>query len=241
MGRLAQAVLLWPLLATGGGVLGCSEYQVRTPPLEAPEDPPEASGSEDGEPPEWGSCTPGWSGSYFNLTEGHADVVAWGSEGGWPTPADTGSGGGADTSGDTGGTPEEAALPAPGELDWFGEDREAFSRHDAHLEPGSGWFPVDEDLAGDPEHFAVRWRAWIRPEDSGSHELVVASTGPLWVSVSGVVLHATRGTPALTPEVIALDLSAGQKPITVHFAHLGGESGLRLRSLSDRVDICPPE
>lgn len=232
MDRLRPPALLLAGLLWGA----CSEYQVRTPPLEAPEDPPEQAGSEAGEPPEWGSCTPGWSGRYFNLTEAHPDVLAWGSEEGWPAPqpGDTGA------TSDTGDT-SDTVLPAPAELDWFADSRQAFDRHDAHLEPGSGWFPVDEDLAGDPEHFAVRWRAWIRPEDAGSHELVVASTGPLWVEVSGEVRHASAGTADLAPEVIALDLSAGQKPITVSFAHLGGESGLRLRSLSERVDICPPE
>ncbi len=210
-------------LLVGIGFFGaCSEYQVHKPDKEPPDDPPESTVGEEGSPPDWTSCTEGWTGTYFNLPADHPDVVAWGVE-------DTGA---PDTGGGDTGAPE---------VDWFEDGYRSFQRHDAHLEPGIGWFPVDEDLAGDPEFFAVQWRAWVRPEDNGSHDFVVGSTGPLEIEVNGEVVFRTDGTPGLESEVVALELAAGQKPITVRYAHLGGDSGLRFRSLSDDVDVCPPE
>ena len=216
-------------------LVACSEYQVRTPTVETQEEDIVETVGEAGEPPDWSSCGEGWMGRYFNLPADHPDVLA-------QTREDADLDGGIGSSGDSADTGAGPwTLPgSPESTDWFDDQFQAFDRFDPHLEPGSGWFPVDEDLAGDPDFFAVRWRAWIRPEDRGTYDLVVGSTGPLWVEVNGELLVSRPGTEALEPEVISLELDAGQKPITVTYAHLGGESGLRFRSLSDKVDVCPP-
>jgi len=135
---------------------------------------------------------------------------------------------------------EDAEVGDPLTQDWW--DAPAFARFDPNLEFGSGWWPVDEGLAGDPAYFAAEWTAWLRVWEDGEHPFVVGAKDDLWVWVNGELVVELPGPQDYAPQEITLPLEVGQYPLRVRFAQRSSEgSGLRFRPLSEDLSICLPE
>lgn len=58
----------------GLGLAGCSEFVIEEGDPVPPAVPPGISQGPGGVPPDWASCTSGYAGRYFNLTDDHPDV-----------------------------------------------------------------------------------------------------------------------------------------------------------------------
>jgi hypothetical protein len=194
---------------------GCNEYVVKQQPDPPVAEPPGAADpSDQGEAPDWNDCDEGYLGNYYNLTVDHPDVE-----------------------------PDGAVLPVddPAVFDWWDEDRLAFERFDPSLDMGNEWWPVDDGLTEDPAYFAARWTAWIRVNATGTHDLVLGATSDVYVLVDGDVVASVQASGAFEPLVVPVELTAGQFPLEVRFAHRMGRSGMRMRFASEDVVVCYPE
>ncbi|MBX2802059.1 MAG: hypothetical protein KTR31_30540 [Myxococcales bacterium] len=182
------------------------------------DDPPlpaQPPGDEDeGNPPDWQNCFQGWRGVYSNLTIDHPHVT--------PRPAD------------------EPPSTDPTQLDWW--DREAFEKFDPTLDFGGNWWPVDEGLEGDPAYFGVYWHAWIRAWSNTTLEFSLGSSDDAWVIVDGEAIADNPGIQDFERQTYSVQLSDGQYPIEVYYAHRASEeSGFSFRVVSGDVSICYPD
>lgn len=195
-------------------VWGCTEQTIRAQDEVPVAQPPGEEGDDFGSPPEWADCTEGYAGRYYNLPATHADVE-----------------------------PAEDVRPADtyDGLDWWDESRLAFARFDPSLDHGSNWWPVDEGLTDDPAYFTARWVAWIRVWDDGVASFTAAGADDLWIDINNSTVIAMPGVKDFEPETFEVELTSGQYPLEVWFAHRSGESGMRFRPLSDTVTICYPD
>ena len=194
--------------------MACTEYGLRDPPPVPPAEPPGRDEDDLGGPPDWANCFEGFHGEYSNLSIDHPDVR------------------------------RRSRLDAstdPTQLDWWSEP--SFQRFDPTLDMGTGWWPVDDGLEGDPLHFAVRWRAWLRAWSNTTLTVTVGSSDDSWVYLEGQEVIARPGLQPFDPETYTIDLSGGQYPLEVLYAQrdTDGDSGFRFRVLSGDVSLCYPE
>lgn len=205
-----------PALCTLVALLGCSEYVIDDPVLPPTADPPGVDPDADfGQPPDWQSCETGWYGQYFNLTADDPVVEP---------PAD------------------EEPETDPTQLDWWTADRLAWRDWDGTLDIGTNWWPVDQGLEGDPAYFTVRWTAWIRAWSSTRLSFTLGSADDAWVILNDTVVGALPGVHDFAPETVEVNVSPGQYPLDVRYAHRGSDvSGFRFRVLEGDVTICYPD
>lgn len=136
-------------------LFACSEFVIREAPPVPPADPPaDDPDADEGDPPDWSTCTEGWFGQYYNLEADDPAVE-----------------------------PEDAPTDMNA-LDVWTDDRVAFRRFDASLDLGSNWWPVDEGLELDPDYFAGRWNAWGRVTDGGAVTVVLGADTVAWLRVN---------------------------------------------------------
>jgi hypothetical protein len=127
----------------------------------------------------------------------------------------------------------------PREVDWW--DEVDFERYDPSLDFGATWWPIDEGLEGDPEHYVVRWRGWIRAYSATDLQLVLGVVGDAWILLDQEVRHVVAAQAVFEPETVTLSVPSGQIPIDVRYAHRGGDSGFRLRVTGGDLIWCYPE
>ncbi len=202
----------WALLAALSAS-ACNEYSLVTPPPVPPAEPPGKEEDDLGNPPDWQNCFEGFHGEYFNLGIDD-DYIN-------PRPA------------------EPLAPTDPAELAFWQES--SYQQFDASLDMGSNWWPVDEGLEGDPAYFAVRWRGWIRAWSGTDLQLTFGAAGDAWVFIDDELVIDRAGLSPFDPEDLSVNLSAGQYPIEVLYAHRKGPSGFRFRVTGGDVTICYPE
>jgi len=189
--------------------VGCTEYQVRAPPVVPPAQPP-GSDDELGDPPDWSTCQAGWHGQYTNLTPEDPAV-----------------------------TPPRDELPElePFALDWW--DDPSFEQFDPGLDFGENWWPVDEGLASDPEYFSVHWHGWLRALSTTEVSLLLGSADDSWVVLNGVVLASQPGIHLFKPEPVTITIETGQYPMEVFYSSRATDpSGFQLRILSGDIVQC---
>lgn len=167
-----------------------------------------------GSPPDWQDCFEGWRGMYTNLTV-YDDFVD-------PGPLD-----------------DPAPITPDGFEYWANPQYEKF---EPTLDFGQNWWPIDEDLEGDPKFFAVYWHAWLRAWSSTDVEISLASQDDAWIYLNGAPLVENPGIHDYVRQSYTTHVDAGQYPIEVWFAHRGSEnSGLSLRVVSGDVSVCYPD
>lgn len=139
--------------------------------------------------------------------------------------------------------PDVAALaPDPDAVDWFDDDRIAFSRYDPSLEFGSNWWPVDAGIDGDPEQFAVQWTAWLRVRSNTRVDVLLGAADDAWVWIGDELVASQTDEDVLNIEVSAVDLRPGVYPVQVRYAHrLATSAGLRFRIVGGEAVLCYPE
>ena len=194
--------------------VACSDFGIRDAPPVPPAQPPGKDEDDVGGPPDWQSCFEGYHGEYSNLTADHPDIRR---------------------------RSRDDASTNPDDLDWW--DDASFQRFDPNLDMGSNWWPVDEGLEDDPAYFAVRWRAWVRAWSNTTMTVTLGSSDDAWVYIEGQPAIENPGLQEFNPQQYSVELSGGQYPIEVLFAHRDIEhvSSFRFRVLSGDVSICYPD
>jgi hypothetical protein len=197
------------------GVVACGGQDAtvtfKEDPVEPVEQPPPDDDGDEGNAPDWNDCPTGYLGTYYNLPLDHEDV----DPGSWEEPDFD-----------------------PSVLDWWDPSFQAYEEFEASLEKGTNWWPVDEGFAGDPNYFSARFNAWIRVNDDAPVELSLGASTDAWVLVDGDVVARHHTEDEFEVMIQTLDLGAGQYPLEVRFAHRFGDSGLRLRFVSDNAVVC---
>jgi len=130
----------------------------------------------------------------------------------------------------------------PESVDWFDDERIAFSRFDPTLEFGDNWWPVDSGIDGDPAHFAVQWTAWLRIRGNTEVSLLLGAADDAWVWVGDELVASQTDEDELLPEVFATSLRPGVYPVQVRYAHrLATSAGVRFRVVGGEAVLCYPE
>jgi len=192
----------------------CSDFGIRDPAPVPPAPPPGKDEDNLGGPPDWQNCFEGFHGEYSNLSVDHPDVRM---------------------------RSRMDASTNPDELDWWSEP--TFQRFDPTLDMGGNWWPVDEGLEADPNHFAVRWRAWLRAWSNTTMTVTLGSSDDAWVYIDNRPVIEQPGLQDFDPQQHTIDLDGGQYPIEILFAHRDAAdvSGFRFRVLSGDVSLCYPD
>ncbi len=192
----------------------CSEYRVDDGPRVPPADPPPSLPGLHGSPPDWNTCGAGYAGRYHNL--GPADPMV--------------------------GVDAEPAPEHPDDVDWWAQDTLTFTRFDPSLDFGANWWPVDEGIEDDPAYYTVTWAAWVRVHARTSLQILLGAADDAWVLRGDEVVASVRGAEWLEAQVFAVDVSPGQYPLTVRYAHRAAdEAGLRFRVVGGDVTVCYPD
>ncbi|MFM7203154.1 MAG: hypothetical protein ACKO6N_20390 [Myxococcota bacterium] len=171
-------------------------------------------GTPEPEVPDWTTCQEGYAGTYYNLPNTHPDVEP---------------------------ETELSVADSPMTLDWWDDDYRAFSRYDASLDFGLGWWPVDTGYEGDPAYFSVRWQAWLRIKNNNTTiSFTIAAATDLWIYL-GDELLAFPGPQKFDLITLEKTLNAGQYPVEVYFAQRAQpESGLRIAYSGKDIKLCYP-
>jgi len=134
------------------------------------------------------------------------------------------------------------APETPDAVDWFDDDRIAFSRFDPSLEFGANWWPVDNGIDGDPEHFAVQWTAWLRIRSATDVSILLGAADDAWVWVGDELVASQTDSDVLEPEVFETRLRPGVYPVEIRYAHrLATSAGVRFRVVGGESVLCYPE
>ncbi|MEQ1571503.1 MAG: hypothetical protein ABMA64_38100 [Myxococcota bacterium] len=197
-------------------VAGCGQEIVYRGQNKVPPAPPPGEVEDDqGEPPDWQNCYQGWRGKYTNLSV-HDEFVA-------PRPTD------------------EPAPTDPESFDYW-EKPLAYEKFDPTLDFGQNWWPIDEELEGDPMYFAVHWDAWVRAWSNTEMVFTLGSQDDAWVYVNGEPIASKPGIQEYVRDEYRVGLEGGQYPIDVWFTHRGSaQSGFSFRVLSGDLSICYPD
>jgi hypothetical protein len=171
-----------------------------------------------GDPPDdWESCASGFLGRYYNLELSNPAVE-----------------------------PVEPSLPpdtVPADLNWWNDDDFAFDRFDPALDFGTGWWPVDTGLEGDPAYFTVSWVAWLRTYTQDPVTISLGSADDAWVLINGEEVAARPGLHDFSVDTITwTPPRKDQFPIEVYYAHRAAEeSGFRLLVTGGNTALCYPD
>lgn len=196
-------------------VWGCSEQTLRTGGPTPIAEPPGETADDIGDPPDWADCTSGYQADYFNLTSAHPDFEP----------------------------PEDArAADTFDGLDWWDSQYGAFTSFEPSLDLGGNWWPVDEGYAEDPAYFSAYITAWVRVWQDSTVQFVAGAADDMWVSINNETVIALPGVKDFESAVYEVDLSSGQYPLEIRFAHRSGDSAIRFRAVdTEQITICYPD
>jgi len=197
-------------------LLACTpESTLRTGDAAEVAQPPGDDEDDIGAPPNWADCAGGYQADYFNLTSAHPDFDP----------------------------PEDARAPDTFDgLDWWDDQHAAHTRFEPSLDQGSNWWPVDEGFAEDPAYFTAHLTAWVRVWDDGPAQFVAGAADDMWVTLNNETIISLPGIKPFESAVYEVDLSSGQFPLEIRFAHRAGESAIRFRPVdTEQITICYPD
>ncbi len=183
-----------------------------------------------------GSSFAGLTGHYYNLDANHPDMETGitGLQTGWVESVLAGA------------TPTLTAAGAANinQFDWWDNAYHSFSRVDSEADLNgnfaSGWFPLNEGLPGDPQHFAVHWEGQFYVDADQVYNYQMGSDDDSWLFIDNQLELDLGGIHANTFTNGDVFLTQGWHDIDIFFAerHVV-ESGFRLNFFSDLVPTDP--
>lgn len=109
-----------------------------------------------------------------------------------------------------------------------------FSRTDYNLNFGARFFPINEGLAGDPNHFAVHWRAVLHVPTDAIYDLKVLADDDAWLLVDNQLLIDLNGVHAPKTKLIKPYLRNGNYQLDIYFAERANHSGSTFSFTADQ-------
>ena len=155
----------------------------------------------------------GYYGLYYNLTPAHPDMQIDISNSTW--------------------------AKVGRENDWYDSKYFSFNRIDGNLQFGSRFFPLNENLPGDPNHFAINWRGIINVPQDGSYTYFVASDDDSWTLIDDQLTSSLDGLHAVKKEDKTIQLSAGYHKLEIYYADRRGAGADFSFKPDSRLKISP--
>jgi fibro-slime domain-containing protein len=143
-------------------------------------------------PEDFDDCVDGYYADYFNLPADHHEVEQQ--------------------------VDGVLAGDSPSNHDWFNPEYWVFRTVDPNLEFGTGWWPVDTGLEGDPQYFAVYWLAYLQVDADESVAFEMASDDDSWAYIDGVQIGDLGGIHGLAITDFSVDLTAGKHVLQLFMA-----------------------
>ena len=187
-------------------MLSCTDYELTEdatasdPGADDPGRPDDGDGGDGGgdsgwdleHPPDFDECEDGYRADYFNLPNTHPEVEL-----------------------DIGGL---AQGDDPLNHDWWDAAYYVRTEVDTNLEFGSGWWPVDEGLPGDPQYYAVHWFAWLEMANAGAVSFELGSDDDSWAYIDGELVADLGGIHGVEATTFTLNLDAGVHTLDLYMA-----------------------
>ncbi|MCK4554090.1 hypothetical protein KAU19_03945, partial [Candidatus Parcubacteria bacterium] len=118
----------------------------------------------------------------------------------------------------TPGINKKAPAEAGKATGWYDNKYLSFSRIDPDLDFGNNFFPIDEELAGDPYYFSVYWRAILEVPADGNYNYQVKSDDDSWVYIGSNLTTDLRGIHKATGKLQNIYLTKGLHALEIYFA-----------------------
>lgn len=103
------------------------------------------------------------------------------------------------------------------ENDWYDNQYFSFDRIDQVLN-FDRFFPFENELPGDPYHFAVNWQAIVDVPQDGSYTYQIASDDDSWLIIDGQLMHDLGGLHRAALKNGSLSLTAGLHKLEIFYA-----------------------
>lgn len=155
----------------------------------------------------------GFFGMYYNLPDGHPDVNLR-----------------------AGKNTKESKKP--GSVDWYDEKYFSMNRIDPQLNFPS-FFPLNEGLRGDPNLFAVAWRAMVFVPENGNYEYSVTSDDDSWVYIDEKLVTDLGGLHEAKTLKNSLTLTKGYHKVEIYYADRGKGKAVMIFKPDSRLQFHP--
>lgn len=104
---------------------------------------------------------------------------------------------------------------------WYDEAYYSFSRIDRILDFGS-FNGVNESKQGDPNHFAVNWRAVMVVPTSGTYTFTMASDDDSWLFIDDRLVIDSGGLHGAEEKTVTVQLNKGRHKVEIFYADRRG-------------------
>jgi fibro-slime domain-containing protein len=194
----------------GGTVNTVDPSATSTPPIINPN--PVVLGSEVCDPSILNET--GYYGLYYNLTSDHPDVRNHRAR-------------------------ETRGVKVGRENDWYSAQYFAFSRVDRDLNFGNRFFPVNLGAKGDPNDFAVNWRALMVAPEDGIYGFELRADDDAWLMIDNVTAIDLSGIHPAQTKKITLNLSKGYHKLEIFYADRGPTDAVMVFLPDARLAVHP--
>ncbi len=126
------------------------------------------------------------------------------------------------------------------QFDWYSSTYYSFSRIDRNLTFGSSWFPVNENVPGDPLYFSVHWQATLIVPSDGVYQFEIGSDDDSWLFIDNSLIYDLGGIHPMSVKTGAVYLTAGEHLLDIYYAERHSQNaGFYFRFLNDSVIVKP--